>query len=55
MSLITENVMLQILSDKDRLIKRTQLKRSTYTVLGKPEKISKEEEENSDDEEQEVG
>ena len=27
----------QILSDKDRLIKRTQLKRSAYRVLGKSE------------------
>ena len=28
---------LQILADKSRLIKRTQLKRTTYRVLGKPQ------------------
>ena len=27
----------QILSDKERLVRRTQLKRSAYKVLGKPE------------------
>lgn len=37
----------QILSDKKRLIKRTQLKRSDYKVIGK-----KEEEENGDDEDE---
>ncbi|CAC5391968.1 AATF [Mytilus coruscus] len=34
----------QILGDKDRLIKRTQLKRSVYTVLGKPDDEQKNEE-----------
>ena len=28
---------LKVLSDKERLVKRTQLKRSAYRVLGKPE------------------
>lgn len=27
----------QILTDKDRLVKRTQMKRASYRVLGKPE------------------
>lgn len=30
--------LIQILSDKGRLIKRTQLKRTSYRVLGKSEK-----------------
>lgn len=30
--------LIQILSDKGRLIKRTQLKRASYRVLGKSEK-----------------
>lgn len=34
----------QILADKDRLIKRTQLKRSVYTILGKPEEEQTKEE-----------
>ena len=34
---------LQILGDKERLIKRTQLKRSVYSIIGKPD-----EEQNTD-------
>lgn len=39
----------QILSDKERLIKRTQLKRSVYTVLGKPEDEQNNEEQMNND------
>ncbi len=38
---------LQILSEKDRLVKRTQLKRSVYKILGKEE--TEKVEEDSDD------
>ena len=34
------------MADKDRLIKRTQIKRSGYHIIGKPDK---EEEENTED------
>ncbi len=40
-------VSFQVLSDKSRLLKRTQLKRSIYRVLGKSEK-SETSQENSD-------
>ena len=30
---------MQILQDKTRLVRRTQLKRSLYRVLGKPESV----------------
>ena len=33
----TFSCLYQILQDKDRLIKRTQMKRSVYRVLGKPD------------------
>ncbi|KAK3583266.1 hypothetical protein CHS0354_011153 [Potamilus streckersoni] len=33
----------QIMSDKERLIRRTQLKRSVYQVVGQPEKLQKDE------------
>ena len=34
----------QVLQDKERLVKRTQLKRSVYRVLGKEERTEEEEE-----------
>ncbi|XP_041466848.1 protein AATF-like, partial [Lytechinus variegatus] len=42
----------QILQDQNRLVQRTQLKRSEYTVLGQRSRVSKREEESQDEEKQ---